>query len=324
MNSKPLRLAVVGVGYLGKFHAQKMRSLELGEFQGRVELVALCDASLDRANEVAQSLPVGRSSTICVSSPAELVGKVDAVTVASVTSTHGEIASLLLSAGIHCNVEKPITAESQEAEELIRIAREKGLVLSVGHSERFQPAYEFVKSKMNAPLAYEFIRHTSFQGRGGDVSVLHDLAIHDLDLLLNLGRHDFELVSARGGALFRPGVLDWAQFELLGKDKVSAYFSINRVSSVASRQFRVYGRDSAWLADLARGEVIESRSIPGPAGEPTLHHQAHSVGTRDNLLAETRSFIESILSKSAPHISGEQGLRALEWVERVHARIQTL
>ena len=170
-----LRAAVVGVGYLGRFHAQKYKAI------ADVDLVAVCDASAARAAEVAQELECAAETDY-----RNLIGKVDLVTVASSTPTHYEIAKTFLENGIHVNVEKPITTTSQQGEELCSLAEKNGLKLQVGHVERFNPAFEAAHKKMMVPWFIECHRLAPFKPRGVDVNVVLDLMIHDLDVILSL------------------------------------------------------------------------------------------------------------------------------------------
>lgn len=175
-----LRCAVVGVGYLGRFHAQKYKALSESPSRN-VQMLGVCDASFDRAQTVAAELGVTAFADY-----RELVGKVDAVTVASTTKTHYEIAKFFLQNGVHVNVEKPMTVTIGEAEELVALANAKNLKLQVGHVERFNPALQAARQKLQTPLFIECHRLAPFKPRGVDVDVVLDLMIHDLDVILSL------------------------------------------------------------------------------------------------------------------------------------------
>ena len=152
---------MVGVGYLGRFHAQKYKALT-----EEAELIGVCDASPERAKVVATELGVS-----AIDDYRSLAGKVDAVTVASTTRTHYEIAKFFLENGVHVNVEKPMTVTIAEAEELVRLSKSKNLKLQVGHVERFNPALQAAQEKLNKPLFIECHRLAPFKGRGADVNV---------------------------------------------------------------------------------------------------------------------------------------------------------
>ena len=209
-----LRTAVVGVGYLGQFHAQKHKALTTGAWSTQAEFVGVCDLNATQAEKIAQDLGVKAFTR-----PQDLIGKVDAVTVASITPAHYELTKMFLEAGIHVNVEKPITVNVSEAQELIALAKKKNVILTVGHSERFSPVFTRLRELVINPLYVELFRHAPFKPRGAEVSVLHDLAIHDVDLALNLcapqlsDTRDVTVTHAAGSRLATQQ-LDWSQFSL--------------------------------------------------------------------------------------------------------------
>jgi len=180
-NVDRLRMAVVGTGYLGRFHAQKYHQL------AQCELIAISDVDAARAATIAEEL-----STVAVNDHRDLIGKVDAVSVASPTTTHFAVAKDLLEAGIHVLVEKPITVTVAEAEKLIGIAGKHGSVLQVGHLERFNPALLSVADQIKNPLFIESHRLAPFNTRGADVNVVLDLMIHDIDIIMHLVDADCE------------------------------------------------------------------------------------------------------------------------------------
>ena len=181
---KTLRSAVIGVGYLGRFHAQKYKSIP------NVELVAVSDLDESRSREVAKELGVNS-----VPDYTSLKGKVDIVSVAASTQSHFKIAKWCLENGISVFVEKPITTTSEEAQILCHLAQEKSLVLQVGHIERFNPAMVSAREVLHNPLFIEVHRLAPFTLRGADVNVVLDLMIHDLDVILSLVRSPVKLIG---------------------------------------------------------------------------------------------------------------------------------
>ncbi len=190
-----LRAAVVGVGYLGNFHAQKYKTLSQKE-EMNLEFVGVCDLSASQVEKAAGELGVQ-----AFLKPEMLVGKVDAVTISTITPTHYELTKFFLENKIHVNVEKPLCLKSSEAEYLVKLAKINGLVLCVGHSERFNPVFSELKTVIPRPRFLEFNRYAPFKLRGSDVSVLHDLMIHDLDLMLAMDSSPSRLVSAQAGKI---------------------------------------------------------------------------------------------------------------------------
>lgn len=306
---KKLRAAVVGVGYLGRFHAQKYKALEA---ELPVELVGVCDLFKDQAEKVGAELGVR-----AFSNPRDLIGQVDLVTIATVTRAHFEMAQLFLENGIHCNVEKPMTVTVAESEILLRLAAQKNLKICVGHSERFNPAFQKARELIKSPHVIELTRHAPYKTRGADVSVIHDLMIHDLDLLRTLVPTELKLVDAQGGKLISPS-LDWAQavFEFGGGRR--ALISVSRVAPVMTRSLRILAGHESVLCDLQTGDV-QWAQFQNPEA-PVI--QTMNAGKGDNLLSETRAYLQAVLGHE-PNLAvpGVDGLRAMEWVHRLMDRI---
>jgi len=301
-----LRGAVIGVGYLGTFHAQKYKALCSSlDF----DFVGVCDLFEPQAKKVGGDLGVPYFT-----SPEQLIGKVDFVSIATTTPTHFKMAELFLKAGVHVNVEKPMTVTSHEADKLVSMAREKNLKLGVGHSERFSPVYAALKSKMKAPLYFELQRHAPFKARGAEVSVVHDLMIHDLDLLLDLNPSGIKVVSASGGKVVSD-TLDWITAAFEFADGKKAFISVSRLASVMTRTVKVFENKNIIIGNFQSGE-LEFGAGKGSAS-PEFVYALEAVGKGDNLLLETENFILSLQGKADLKVSGLAGKRALELAEEV-------
>ena len=187
---KKLRAGVIGVGYLGQFHAEKYASLP------QVELTGVVDADPARAAQIAQKL-----NTRSFSDPADLLGKVDVVSIVVPTILHHRVAKQFLEQGIHVLLEKPITVTLEQADELIRLATGKGLILQIGHIERFSPAMTAIKSLLKSPRYITAERAAPFTVRCTDVNVVLDLMIHDLDIVADLANAEVSEVSAAGASV---------------------------------------------------------------------------------------------------------------------------
>jgi predicted dehydrogenase len=302
--SKALRTAVVGVGYLGSFHAQKHKSLSEGLYQGRVKFVGVYDARNETAKEVAGKLGVHAFGSV-----QEMIGQVDAVTISSITPAHFELAKQFLSSGVHVNIEKPMTVLVEEAEQLIALAHKNNLVLSVGHSERFSTLFAKLKSVITKPKYVELIRHAPFKTRGSDVSVLLDLAIHDVDLAFALcrdsGRDEAKIENVTG-AKMASQTLDWANFDMRFKSGVTAHVSVSRVATEVQRLIRVYEDKVCWTANFQTLQLVAS--MEGVLESPI------SVEKCDNLLNETEAFFAAILDNKPIAVTGLDGLKALQAV----------
>jgi predicted dehydrogenase len=308
---KKLRCAVVGVGYLGRFHAQKYRALaDQGE---GVVLVGVCDASAGRAAEIATEL-----KTRGFTDYRELLGEVDAVTVAASTRTHFEIAKFFLENGVHVHVEKPMTATIAEGEELVRLAREKKLKLQVGHVERFNAALTSAKEKLKNPLFIECHRLSPFKPRGVDVDVILDLMIHDLDVILSLVKSPVKSVSAVGSPVLTKYV-DIANARVEFESGTVANITSSRVSQTATRKFRVFQASQYLSIDFGTSEVNLTTKTAEEWTEDQipLEFESWNLDKGDPLFEETKAFVSCILNDSRPIVSGEDGLIAMNLAERI-------
>ena len=303
-----LRAAVVGVGYLGNFHAQKYKALS-EKPEMNLDLVAVCDLHLPQAQKVADALKVQ-----AFSHPEDLIGKVDAVTIATITPAHFELAQLFLKNGIHVNVEKPICLKSSEAQVLVDLARNKKLILCVGHSERYNPAFKELKNQIKQPSYIELNRYAPFKSRGSEVSVLHDLMIHDLDLMLSLDSSQCRLLSAQTGKMLKESE-DWCSASFVFESGLRAQINSSRLAKEMVRSIKVIEAQSIWLANLQTGEI--ERTKPTGNAESPLAFEVQNTGRGDNLLTETESFVKAIQGSKAEVVSGEAGMLALQWVEKI-------
>ncbi len=307
-----VRAAVVGVGYLGRFHAQKYKALS-DSATDAVKFVGLYDASLARGAEVAKELAVQQFKTLD-----EVAAAVDAVTIASTTQTHFEVARFFLSKHKHVNVEKPMTVTAAEGRELVELAEKNNVQLCVGHSERFNPCFQFLREKFPKPQYLELRRHAPFRLRGSDVSVVLDLMVHDLDMVVSWADGaPVEIISVMGGKLHSE-TLDWAECQLQCQNQ-KFRVSVSRVASAMSRVVRGYQGKTAFTTDFqtCESEVIDWLSgSETPAKKENLKHDK-----KDHLQLETQAFLAAINGKAKPVITGLQGLRVLELALTIQDRI---
>lgn len=309
-----LRAAVVGVGYLGNFHAQKYKSLE-SKPECNVQLVGVCDLNEAQLKKVSTDLGVK-----AFSKPEELIGQVDAVTIATITPTHYELCRYFLNQGLHVNVEKPICLKSAEAQELVTLANRNGLTLCVGHSERFNPAFRELKTVLQRPRFLEFNRYAPFKLRGSDVSVLHDLMIHDLDLMLSMDQTRCRLVTAQAGKMVT-NTYDWCSATFEFESGLKAQVNSSRLSKEMTRSIRAIDANHIWVANLQTGELEQTKVSDNPENPVTF--EVRNAGRGDNLLTETESFLLSIQGKPVSAVRGEDGLKALELVEKILAFVES-
>jgi predicted dehydrogenase len=305
-----LRVAVVGVGYLGRFHAEKYLRIP------GVSLVAVADLDARRGAAVATTC-----ETEFVADYRALLGRVDAVTVAASTSAHYELARFFLEHGVHVLVEKPIARSSEEALVLTELAERNRLKLQVGHVERFNPALLAAREKLQAVQFIECHRLAPFQPRGADVDVVLDLMIHDLDVILSLVDAEPASISAIGVKLLTRNI-DIANARIEFASGAVANVTASRVSTSVQRKFRVFQQNQYLSIDFGNGEV-ELVTCHGEWREDQspLSTESWNLEKGDALLAETASFVAAIRNDTPCVVNGRDGWRALRLAEQVKERI---
>ena len=301
-----LRVAVVGVGYLGRIHAQKYLGLP------GVELVGVCDTRAEAGRAFADACGV----EFCAD-PADLLGRIEAVTIATSTPAHFELAKLFLGNGVHAFVEKPLTTTSAQARELTALAEQHRVKLQVGHVERFNPALLAARDKLGTVRFIECHRLAAFQRRGADVDVVLDLMIHDLDVILSLIDGAPASVSAVGIRVLTDHI-DIANARIEFATGAVANVTASRVSMSAQRKFRVFQRNQYLSIDFGQGEVQLVSHEPGGDRDPgRLAEQTWSLDKGDALLAEVAAFVDAVRHGTDCVVDGRDGVAALELAERI-------
>jgi predicted dehydrogenase len=307
-----IRAAVVGAGYLGRFHAQKYASEE------GCRLVAVADMRAEAREALARE-----TGARAVADHRELLGKVDAVSVVTTTPAHFAIARDFLESGAHVLVEKPVTETVEQARELIEVAARCGRILQVGHLERFNPAIVAAERELAGARFIECQRLAPFKERGTDVNVVLDLMIHDIDIVQSIVGRRIESIDAVGTPVFS-GAVDIANARLRFEGGCVANVTASRVSLKTERKLRLF-RDDAYLSiDLQQRilTVIRKRATPPAAGELPVAIEEQSFEQGDALRAEIRSFLDCIRHGRPPVVTGEDGLRALETAIRITGLLQ--
>ncbi|HZF17715.1 MAG TPA: Gfo/Idh/MocA family oxidoreductase [Steroidobacteraceae bacterium] len=296
-----MRTAVIGAGYLGRFHAQKYAAIE------HSRLIGVADVDAASAARVA-----AECGTQAVADYRELLGKVDAVSVVTPTPLHRAIAGAFLESGAHVLVEKPITATVEEASELIAIAARAGRVLQVGHLERFNSAILALDGILTAPRFVESHRLAPFKQRGTDVNVVLDLMIHDIDIIQNIVHSPIASIDAVGSSVFSDE-LDIANARLRFANGCVANTTASRVSLKTERKLRLFQDDAYLSLDLHQKilTLIRKGDGVGADGLPQVSIDERSFGESDALRAEIEAFLAAAASGSTPVVSGEDGRRAL-------------
>lgn len=297
----PLRTAVIGVGYLGRFHAQKYRELPGSE------LVAVVDSVFEAAQKVGAELGVAAFSDY-----RQILDKVDAVSIVVPTPLHFAVAEACLAQGIHVLVEKPITETLAQAQSLIDLAKRKHCVLQVGHLERFNPAIQAAAKVLGTPRFIESHRLAPFKQRGTDVSVVLDLMIHDIDLIQELVGRPIVSIDAVGAQVFSQDI-DIANARIRFEGGCVVNTTASRVSLKQERKLRIFQDDAYMSVDLQQKILtVVRKKDTGPIESPaqvSIDEQSFEQG--DALLAEIESFLAVARTGGQPVVTGEDGLRAL-------------
>ncbi|MEI6207732.1 MAG: Gfo/Idh/MocA family oxidoreductase [Desulfuromonadales bacterium] len=309
-----LRAAVIGVGYLGNFHAQKYAAIT------GVELVGVVDSDSARAAEIASAL-----GTTPYRDHHELIGKVDAVSVVVPTQFHHSVARDFLAAGVHVLIEKPITVTVEEADDLISIADDKKLVFQVGHLERFNPVLVALEGVLKQPLFIESVRIAPFKPRGTDVNVVLDLMIHDIDLIQHIVKSPVDRIDAVGAPVFT-GEEDIANARIAFENGCVANVTASRISLKSERKMRIFQRDAYITLDFQNRKVLVAQKGSGELfpGVPNVRVDERELGQSDALLNEIESFIAAIREGKPPQVSGRDGKMALETALKINAGLSRI
>jgi predicted dehydrogenase len=305
-----IKVGVVGVGHLGKFHVEKYSRMP------EVELVGAADIQPERLEGLVQKYHLQGFSDY-----RDLIPRIEAASIVVPTSLHAAIARDFLEHGIHVLVEKPITELVSEAEELIALARSHDCLLQVGHLERFNPAFLEIKPLIQNPLFIESHRLGPFKERGSDVDVILDLMIHDLDLLLSLIQAPVKQVQAVGIPVISPQV-DIANVRIQFENGAVANITASRISFKEMRKMRIFQPGGYISLDLGTKSYVTVRlEHPGPGANatPQFVAQEGKKETGDALEMELRAFIQAIRCREKPIVCGEEGKKALalaHWIKK--------
>jgi predicted dehydrogenase len=299
---KKIKSAVIGAGYLGKFHAEKYAGLP------DCELVAVVDVNQQAAEEIAQ-----KYQTQALTDYRQLLGQVDAVSIVVPTTLHHKVALDFINHGAHVLVEKPITVTVEEADELIAAAKANHVLLQVGHLERFNPAVMGLDHLPDKPLFIESHRLSPFNPRANDVSVVLDLMIHDIDIILALADSEIARLDASGTPVLTKGT-DIANARIVFKSGCVANVTASRVSMKMERKMRMF-RPSCYVSVDFQNRVLTQHQIGDKEmfpGIPDIKTNESTFENGDALLEEIKSFLHCIKTGEEPLVSGESGKRALE------------
>lgn len=304
-----LRIAVIGVGHLGRHHARILSTLP------GVELVAVVDTNRARAEEIAAA-----SGTRALFDVRDLAGLVDAVTVAVPTEVHRDVAVPLLEAGIPALVEKPMARSLAEADQLLAAAARSGVALAVGHTERFNPAVDVARPLLADPRFIEVHRLGTFPERSLDIDVVFDLMIHDLDVVLSIVPSEVESIEAVGVPVLTPRI-DIANARLRFANGCIANLTASRISRDRVRKIRFFQPAAYVSIDYAAQKVEMWKLVPGGGAMPSIQGGEVPVPPGEPLQRELADFVEAVATGRAPTVTGAQGRRALALAQEITDRM---
>ena len=298
---EPIRVGVVGVGYLGRFHAEKYAGMK------EVKLVGAVDIIPERAESVAR-----RFGAEAFTDYMALMGKVDAVSVVVPTPVHFSISRDFLENHVDVLIEKPMAETLEESDTLIEIADSKGAIIQVGHLERFNPAVVALRNVVDCPLFIESHRLSIFKERGTDVDVVLDLMIHDIDIILNFVKAELKSIHAVGVPVISPRV-DIANARLIFENGCVANVTASRISMKDMRKIRIFQKDAYVSVDYANHSIMIIRKDDQGTGLPVpgMSMERSNFDKADSLETELRSFVDSVKTRQTPLVSGRDGRNAL-------------
>ncbi len=306
-----IKCAVIGAGYLGRFHAQKYKMLE------SVDFIGVCDINPQMAENLADELNVPAYFNV-----QELLERVDAVSIAATTKSHYALARTCLEHGIHVLVEKPMTETVDQARELVALAHQHGVKLQVGHLERFNSARLALEPYLTEPVFIESSRLAPYNPRGADVNVILDLMIHDIDIIQNLVNSPIKTIDAHGVPVLTQAI-DIANARITFENQCVANITASRVSFKTERKTRIFQPNNYISIDyqekqFAIFEKSDRELFPGVAD---INRYQSSLEKGDALFEEIKAFVQCIINDTPPPVSGEAGLSALQTATIITERI---
>ena len=300
-----LRIAVIGVGHLGRHHARILSALP------GVELVAVVDTNRARANDIAAT-----HGTRALYDAVDLAGRVDAVTIAVPTEQHAAIAVPFLQTGVAALVEKPLARSLAEADAMIAASAAGGVVLAAGHTERFNPAVDAARTLLSDPRFIEVHRLGTFPERSLDIDVVFDLMIHDLDVVLSMVPSEVASIEAVGVPVLT-GRVDIANARVRFANGCIANLTASRISRDRVRKIRFFQPAAYVSIDYAAQKVERYRLVKGSGATPSIEGGDIEVPNEEPLKRELADFVDAVRSKRPPRVDGVQGRRALALAQQI-------
>jgi predicted dehydrogenase len=311
MDKKKIKIGVVGIGHLGNFHLQKYSKLE------NCEIVAVADTRLEQAQKAAD---VYRCAAFA--DHRDMLGQVDAVSIAVPTGVHHRVARDFLAAGADVLIEKPICSTLEEADELLDLAGNKKLILQVGFVERFNPAIMALEKVIEKPMFIEAHRLHPFFERGTDVDVILDLMIHDLDIILKFVNSPLTSVEAVGIPVLSSRI-DISNVRLSFASGCVANITASRISVKTMQKIRFFGTEGYHSVDCRKREILSLGKRKNEAGKIEIYQNNLEIGSHDPLEEEIRSFLDAVINRTRPLISGEDARQSLDLAIEIIRKMKT-
>ncbi len=321
-----IKVGVIGTGHLGKIHTKLFKEIE------NCELVGIYDQDFERAKQVGEEFKVNAFDDL-----GKLLDEVDAVDIVATTSAHFDLVKQAFAKNKHVFVEKPITTQIWEAEELIKIAEEKKLTFQVGHIERFNPALISLEKYNLNPLFVQTDRLAQFNPRGTDVAVVLDLMIHDIDIILSLVKSEVKSISASGIPVVSD-TIDIANARIEFENGAVANVTASRISQKKMRKMRMFQRDAYISLDFITGVSEVFRLVPPDKmpENPFMAFGELGVGDKKKVVVfeqpefkevnalklELELYVDAIAKNETPIVSGKDGLKALRVAEMIITKIE--
>lgn len=308
--NRKIRIGVIGVGYLGKYHLEKYVGIE------GVDVVGVCDTNEETGGKIGADYGIPH-----ILDYHRLIGMVDAVSVVVPTVYHHRVAIDFLNAGVDVFVEKPITTSLIEAQSLIDAAESRELILQVGHLERFNPAVLALEGTMREPIFIESHRLSPFPERSVDIDVILDLMIHDIDIILNVVKSPISHIDAVGVPIITNQV-DIVNARLTFESGCVANVTASRVSAEKMRKIRIFQSDAYISIDYAAQKITVYKRVDDGNDRFSIIRNDMDISPSDYLDDEIRSFIDAVRTRKSPPVTGRDGKRALEVAMMIKERIE--
>ena len=311
MMANKLRVGVVGVGYLGRFHTLIYSRMD------NVELVGVSDSDLQQAEQVAAEAGTR------VLSIEDMLDQVDAVSIVVPTTLHLEIARPFLQKGVHMLLEKPISSTVEEGREIVDLAKESGATLQIGHLERYNAGIMALAEHIEQPRFIDAQRMGGFKARATDVDVISDLMIHDIDIIMSLIDSEITSISASGTAVLTDH-LDIANARLEFANGAAANVTASRISKEDSRRIRVFEPKHYLSLDFIGQRLERATAVPSKESEwDEIVSDVVDIDPVMPLDEELASFVDAIIYNKSPLVDGETGLKALDVALQIKQKIES-